>query len=103
MCRILPRRKASFLSPSSRLNKPISGCLPTPLRPTGTVYQGALAAIADEAVSVAAELRVGEAKVEAGELAPVEEAGCERRIVQAQSAALDAHHAERQASINFFY
>ena len=69
------------------------------------VYQGALAAIADEAVSVAAEsLRVGEAKVEAGELAPVEVTRLRAAHVQAQSAALDAHHAERQELlINFFY
>jgi outer membrane protein TolC len=62
------------------------------------VYQEALTSIASDAVVVAEEaLRVGEAKVEAGELAPVEETRLRAAYVQSQTSALDAQNGVYQA------
>lgn len=63
------------------------------------VYQVALAEIADASVVVAEEaLRVGEAKVEAGELAPVEGTRLQAAYIQAQSSALEAGNRSANAS-----
>jgi outer membrane protein TolC len=62
-------------------------------------YQVQLARIAEDAITVAAEaLRIGEAKVASGQLAPVERTRLEAALVQAQSAAMDAHNAESAAA-----
>lgn len=63
------------------------------------VYQAQLRDIAQESVTVAEEaLRVGRLKVQAGELAPVEETRLEAALVQAQAALLDAESALEQAA-----
>jgi outer membrane protein TolC len=63
------------------------------------VYQVALTEITEASVLVAEEaLRVGEAKVEAGELAPVEATRLRAAHVQAQSSALDARNRTANAS-----
>jgi outer membrane protein len=62
------------------------------------VYQVRLEEIARMSVAAAEEgLRVGELKVAAGELAPVEGTRLQAALVQAQSAALDADIGERTA------
>lgn len=63
------------------------------------VYQASLAEIQAEAVSVAEEaLRVGRLKVQAGELAPVEETRLQAALVQAQSNAIDTQNGAEQAA-----
>lgn len=63
------------------------------------VYQSNLRDIGQESVTVAEEaLRVGKLKVEAGELAPVEETRLEAALVQAQATALDAFNAAEMAA-----
>ena len=63
------------------------------------VYQTNLAEIQNEAVSVAQEaLRVGELKVDAGELAPVEKTRLQAALVQAQANAIDTENAAEQAA-----
>ena len=64
----------------------------------GWVYQVRLAEISRLSVTNAEEaLRVGELKVTAGELAPVERTRLQAALVQAQSARLDAEVAEQTA------
>lgn len=63
------------------------------------VYQVRLSQIADEAVTIATEdLRIGTARVEAGEAAPVERTRLEAALVQARSSAIDAENGARQAA-----
>jgi len=63
------------------------------------VYQSNLRDIGLESVAVAEEaLRVGRLKVEAGELAPVEETRLEAALVQSQSMALDSYNAAEMAA-----
>jgi len=63
------------------------------------VYQSNLRDIGLESVAVAEEaLRVGRLKVEAGELAPVEETRLEAALVQSQSMALDAANTAEMAA-----
>ena len=63
------------------------------------VQQVRLAEIARASVAVAEEaLRVGAAKVDAGELAPLERTRLEAALVQARTSALDATDAAQQAS-----
>ncbi|HMV66329.1 MAG TPA: TolC family protein [Myxococcota bacterium] len=63
------------------------------------VQQVRLAEIASVSVAVAEEaLRVGAAKVEAGELAPLERTRLEAALVQARTTSLDASHAARQSA-----
>jgi len=63
------------------------------------VYQTNLRDIGLESVVVAEEaLRVGRLKVEAGELAPVEETRLEAALVQSQAMALDAYNAAEMAA-----
>lgn len=63
------------------------------------VYQTKLEEIARERVAVAGEaLRVGRLKVEAGQLAPVEETRLEAALVQAQSGLLEAESALESAA-----
>ncbi len=63
------------------------------------VYQSNLRDIATESVEVAKEaLRVGKLKVEAGELAPVEETRLQAALVQAQASALDASNAAEKSA-----
>ncbi len=63
------------------------------------VYQSALAEIQADAVEVAREaLRVGELKVAAGELAPVEKTRLQAALVQAEANAIDTANAAEQAA-----
>lgn len=65
----------------------------------GWVYAVQLADIAQDRVKLAQEdHRVGQLKLEAGDLAPLELTRLETALVQARSAALEAHQAERQAA-----
>lgn len=62
------------------------------------VYQTRLSEISADAVTIAAEdLRIGSARVEAGEAAPVERTRLEAALVQARSNAIDADNGARQA------
>ncbi len=63
------------------------------------VYTAQLTDIAQDRVKLAEEdHRVGELKLEAGDLAPLELTRLEAALVQARSAALEARQAERQAA-----
>jgi len=63
------------------------------------VYNTQLMRIATDSATVAEEaLRVGRLKVEAGELAPVEQTRLEAALVQAQANQVDAHAAEEAAA-----